>query len=297
MAVKIRLARRGRKKLAMYDVVVADARAPRDGRFIEKLGNYNPNSDPAFIDINDERAFQWVMEGAQPTDTVRALLSYRGIMYRKHLQVGVNKGAITQEAADKKLTQWLEEKRAQIQNKIDKLSKEETSAAQKRREAELKVNEARIEKIKQKSADLAAAAVAAAAKAAGETEEASEDDAAVEAAAETEAPSEEPAAVAEETAPVEETKVEETPATKESASEDVETPKAEEAAPVEEKKVEAAPAAEESKPEEAPVAEAEPAAEEPAVEEKKPAEEAKAEETPVAEEKSEEGEAEEKTDK
>jgi len=96
MAVKIRLARRGRTKLAMYDVVVADARAPRDGRFIEKIGTYNPLTNPASIDLKDDRAFHWLMNGAQPTDTVKAMLSYRGVMLKKHLQIGVVKGAITQ---------------------------------------------------------------------------------------------------------------------------------------------------------------------------------------------------------
>ena len=91
MAVKIRLARRGRKKLAMFDVVVADARAPRDGRFVEKIGTYNPNTNPATVVLNEKQAIQWVLNGAQPTDTVRAILSHKGIMYAKHLQVGVNK--------------------------------------------------------------------------------------------------------------------------------------------------------------------------------------------------------------
>jgi len=91
MSVKIRLARRGRKKQAMYDVVVADSRSPRDGRFIEKIGTYNPNTDPASINLDNDKAFDWIMKGAQPTDTVRAMLSYRGIMMKKHLQVGVNK--------------------------------------------------------------------------------------------------------------------------------------------------------------------------------------------------------------
>ncbi len=104
--VKIRLARRGRKKLAMYDVVVADARAPRDGRFIEKIGTYNPLTVPATINLNDDRAFHWVMNGAQPTDTVKAMLSLRGILLKKHLQVGVIKGAISQEQADTKLAAW-----------------------------------------------------------------------------------------------------------------------------------------------------------------------------------------------
>src|SRR5690349_2310380 len=106
MAVKIRLTRRGRKKLALFDVIVADARAPRDGRFIEKIGTYNPNTNPATIVLNEEKAFQWVMNGAQPTDTVRAMLSYRGILFRKHLQIGVAKGAITQEQADAKFNEW-----------------------------------------------------------------------------------------------------------------------------------------------------------------------------------------------
>jgi len=105
--VKIRLARRGRKKLALYDVIVADARAPRDGRFIEKLGTYNPLTVPAKIEINNDRAFHWLMQGAQPTDTVRVMLSSRGVMLRRHLQIGVLKGALTQEQADAKLDEWL----------------------------------------------------------------------------------------------------------------------------------------------------------------------------------------------
>jgi len=87
MPVKIRLSRRGRRKLSLYDVVIADSRSPRDGRFIEKIGTYDPNSDPATINLNEEKAFDWVMKGAQPTETVRAMLSYRGIMLKKHLYV------------------------------------------------------------------------------------------------------------------------------------------------------------------------------------------------------------------
>src|SRR5689334_13792196 len=120
--VKIRLARRGRKKLAMFDVVVADARAPRDGRFIEKLGTYNPLTVPATIEINDDRAFHWVMNGAQPSDTVKAMLSYRGILLKKHLQIGVIKGALTQEQADAKLADWLKGKDAKTQAKSEKIS-------------------------------------------------------------------------------------------------------------------------------------------------------------------------------
>ena len=114
--------------MALYDVVVADARAPRDGRFIERIGRYNPNTDPATVELNEERAFDWVMKGAQPTDTVRAMLSYRGIMLKKHLQVGVNKGAITQEEADKKVDAWKQEKEAKIVSKQDRIAKDKAAA-------------------------------------------------------------------------------------------------------------------------------------------------------------------------
>ena len=151
MAVKIRLARRGRKKQALYDVVVADARAPRDGRYIEKIGRYNPNTDPATVELNEEKAFEWVMKGAQPTDTVRAMLSYRGIMLKKHLQIGVNKGAITQEEADKKFNAWLEDKEGKIQAKRERLAKVAADTAKARKEAETKVKEARAEALKKKN--------------------------------------------------------------------------------------------------------------------------------------------------
>ncbi len=202
MAVKIRLARRGRKKQAMYDVVVADARAPRDGRFIEKIGRYNPNTDPAFIELDENKAFDWVMKGAQPTDTVRAMLSYRGVMIKKHLQIGVNKGAITQEDADKKFEAWKADKEASIQKKKDALAKDTAGKAKARQEAEAKVKEARAEALKKKAEEAAAAAEPVA----EETEEVAE-------ATTEEAPAAE-APVAEETkseAPAEEVK-EETPA-------------------------------------------------------------------------------------
>lgn len=150
MAVKIRLARRGRAKLAMYDVVVADARAPRDGRFIEKIGTYNPLTNPASIVLKDDRAFHWLMNGAQPTDTVKAMLSYRGIMLKKHLQIGVVKGAITQEQADAKWEEWMKEKEAKIQGKKDNLAQTKLDKAKARKEAEAKVKEARAEAIKKK---------------------------------------------------------------------------------------------------------------------------------------------------
>ena len=149
--VKIRLARRGRKKLAMYDVVVADARAPRDGRFIEKLGTYNPLSVPAKIELKDDRAFHWLMQGAQPSDTVKAMLSYRGIMLKKHLQIGVIKGALTQEEADRKLDEWIKAKEAKIQATADKFTLDKQAQAKARREAESKIREARAEAIRKKA--------------------------------------------------------------------------------------------------------------------------------------------------
>ncbi|MFC0183189.1 SSU ribosomal protein S16P [Pseudarcicella hirudinis] len=151
MAVKIRLARRGRKKLAMFDVVVSDARAPRDGRFIEKLGTYNPNTNPATININDDKAFTWVMNGAQPTDTVKAILSYRGVLLKKHLQVGVNKGAITQEAADAKFNEWKSTKDAKISGKADSVVAKKDADKKARLEAEAKVSAARAEAIAKKN--------------------------------------------------------------------------------------------------------------------------------------------------
>ncbi|MEM6816558.1 MAG: 30S ribosomal protein S16 [Bacteroidota bacterium] len=159
MSVKIRLARRGRKKNAIYDVVVADSRAPRDGRFIEKIGTYNPNTDPASIQLNNSKAFDWVMKGAQPTDTVRAMLSYRGVMYKKHLQIGVNKGAITQEEADSKLEVWLQDKESKIRGKVDRLAKAELDKRKAALEAEAKVKEARAELLKKKAAEAEAALV------------------------------------------------------------------------------------------------------------------------------------------
>jgi small subunit ribosomal protein S16 len=145
----------------MYDVVVADARAPRDGRFIEKLGTYNPLTVPATIELNDEKAFQWLMNGAQPTDTVKAMLSFRGIMLKKHLQIGVVKGALTQEQADAKLTDWVNSKEAKNAAKKDTLAKSKADAVRARKEAETKVREARAEAIKKKNQVAEAAAASA----------------------------------------------------------------------------------------------------------------------------------------
>lgn len=158
MAVKIRLARRGRKKLSLYDVVVADSRSPRDGKFIEKIGTYNPLTVPASIILDDNKAFDWLMKGAQPSDTVRAMLSYRGVMLRRHLQLGVAKGAITQEQADSKLTEWVKLKQDKIQSKIEGMAKAKQTAAKARKEAESKVKEARAEAIRKKAEVVAAPA-------------------------------------------------------------------------------------------------------------------------------------------
>ncbi|MBN8652068.1 MAG: 30S ribosomal protein S16 [Cytophagales bacterium] len=158
MAVKIRLARRGRKKLSLYDVVVADARSPRDGKFIEKIGTYNPLTVPASIILDDNKAFDWLMKGAQPSDTVRAMLSYRGVMLRRHLQLGVAKGAITQEQADSKLTEWVKLKQEKIQSKIEGVAKAKQTAAKARKDAESKVKEARAEAIRKKAEVVAAPA-------------------------------------------------------------------------------------------------------------------------------------------
>lgn len=160
MAVKIRLARRGRKKKALFDIVVADARSPRDGRFIEKIGTYNPNSNPASISFDDNRAFYWVMNGAIPTETVKAMLSYKGVLYKKHLQIGVIKGALTQEQADAKFQAWIAAKEAKIQGKVDHLAKAKADAAQAKFEAEAKVKEARAKALADKKAAEEAAAQA-----------------------------------------------------------------------------------------------------------------------------------------
>lgn len=168
MAVKIRLARRGRKKLARFDVIVADTRSPRDGKFIEKIGTYNPLTNPASIELNEEKAFEWLMKGAQPSDVVRAMLSYRGVMLRRHLQIGVVKGALSQEQADQKLATWKGDKEGKIQAKRDSLTKSKQDVARARKEAESKVREARAEAIRKKAQVAAAAAEAPAPAAEGE---------------------------------------------------------------------------------------------------------------------------------
>jgi len=124
MAVKIRLARRGRKQRPYYHIIIADARAPRDGKFIEQIGSYNPMTKPATIEVDRDKAYDWLMKGAQPTDTVRAILRFKGVMYKKHLQRGVDKGALTQEVADAKLAEWIEAKEAKIAARVEETKQE-----------------------------------------------------------------------------------------------------------------------------------------------------------------------------
>ena len=152
----------------MFDVVVADARAPRDGRFIEKIGTYNPLTNPASIVLKDDRAFHWLMNGAQPSDTVKAMLSYRGVMLKKHLQIGVIKGALTQEQADSKLADWVKAKESKFQAKRDSLTQSKDAQAKARKAAETKVREARAEAIRTKQQVVEQAPTAAPAEGAAE---------------------------------------------------------------------------------------------------------------------------------
>jgi len=156
MPVKIRLSRHGRKGNAFYHVIVADVRAPRDGKFIERIGSYNPNTNPATIDLNFDKALQWLQNGAQPTDTARAILSYKGVLLKDHLLRGVKKGALTAEQAEAKFESWMKEKETQIQSKIDKLANLVATDKKKRHEAETKINEERAAALAKKKSDLAA---------------------------------------------------------------------------------------------------------------------------------------------
>lgn len=144
MAVKIRLQRQGKKDAPFFHIVVADGRAPRDGRFIEKLGSYNPNTNPATIDLNFEKAVAWLENGAQPTDTSRAILSYKGVLYKRHLNAGVAKGALTAEQAEAKFQAWLDQKEGKISGKVDRLASEKSKSLEARlaKEAEAKEKKA-----------------------------------------------------------------------------------------------------------------------------------------------------------
>ena len=179
MPVKIRLQRHGKKGKPFYWVVAADARAKRDGRYLEKIGTYNPNANPATVNIDVDSAVKWLENGAQPTDTARTLLSYRGVMLKHHLNGGVAKGAHTQEEADAKFEAWVTEKEAKIQAKVDGLTKAEADERAKALAAEKEVNEKRVADAK--AIEEEAIAAEAAAKAEAEAEAAAKDAPAAEA--------------------------------------------------------------------------------------------------------------------
>ncbi len=187
MAVKIRLARHGKKNHAFFHIVVTDIRSPRDGRYIEQLGIYNPNTNPATIKIDHERALYWLGTGAQPSDTCRRILSYEGILLRKHLNGGVAKGAISQEIADQRWNAWKAERDAKIESKKQNLKKTDNETRRELLNAEAKVNQERAEAISKRKAEEAAAKAEAEAKAKAEAE-------AAEAAANAEAAEAAPAA-------------------------------------------------------------------------------------------------------
>lgn len=159
MPVKLRLQRHGKKGKPFYWIVAADARAKRDGKFLEKVGVYNPNTNPATIELDVDGAVKWLQNGAQPTDTARAILSYKGALLKNHLAGGVRKGALTEEQAEEKFQAWLEEKEGKVNAKKENLSKAEQEAKEKALAAEKEVNEKREAEAKAAQADAEAAAV------------------------------------------------------------------------------------------------------------------------------------------
>ena len=152
MAVKIRLQRHGKKDAAFFHVVAADGRAPRDGAFIEKLGVYNPNTNPATIDLNFESTLKWLQNGAVPTDTCKAILSYKGILMKKHLLDGVKKGALTEAQVEERFAKWLDQKASKINSKKDGLSAAEKKAVADKLKAETAAKAAKAAKIAAKTA-------------------------------------------------------------------------------------------------------------------------------------------------
>jgi small subunit ribosomal protein S16 len=251
MATKLRLQRRGRKNYPFYQIIVADSRAPRDGKYIERIGSYNPNTHPATITLDFDRALYWLQTGAQPTDTVRNILSDEGVLMKKHLLGGVAKGAFDEAEAERRFEAWKNNKQQSTHSLKQKDEEKQRAEAKSRLDAEKEVNKARAEVLAQKKAE----------------EEAANAPAVEEAPVAEEAPAVEEAPVAEETPAVEAPKAEETPA--------VEAPK------VEAPKVEETPAVEDTPAVEEPKVEETPTVEEPK------AEESKAEEAPAAEEKKE----------
>ena len=175
MAVKIRLQRHGKKNFAFFDIVVADTRAPRNGRFIEQIGSYNPNTNPATIVLKADRALVWLNVGAEPTLVCSRILSYEGVLLRKHLNGGIAKGALTQEQADAKWNAWKAERDAKISAKVSSLAKADIEAKKAAKAEETKVKEARAEAIAKKAAELAAKQAEVVAEEAAPAEEAAEE--------------------------------------------------------------------------------------------------------------------------
>ena len=161
MPAKIRLQRQGRKFKAIYSIVVADSRAPRDGKFIESLGQYNPNTNPATIVLDFNKALEWLQKGAQPTDTCRAILSYKGVLYKKHLLDGVKKGAFDEAEAEKRFQSWMTEKEQNIQAKKDQIESSKNQVDKDRFDKESKIKEARAMEIAKRRSELLAAEEAA----------------------------------------------------------------------------------------------------------------------------------------
>ena len=155
MSVKIRLARHGKKGYAYFDIVVADSHAPRDGRFIERIGTYNPNTNPATIELDGDKALDWMAKGAQPTETCRRVLSYRGVLLKKHLLEGVKKGALTEEGANAKWEAWMQEKDSKVQAKRNELAQSSRNAVKARLETEAKAKEAKAAVVAQKRSEQA----------------------------------------------------------------------------------------------------------------------------------------------
>ena len=155
MSVKIRLARHGKKGYAYFHIVVADSHAPRDGRFIERIGTYNPNTNPATIELDGDKALDWMAKGAQPTETCRRVLSYRGVLLKKHLLEGVKKGALTEEGANAKWEAWMQEKDSKVQAKRNELAQSSRNAVKARLETEAKAKEAKAAVVAQKRSEQA----------------------------------------------------------------------------------------------------------------------------------------------
>lgn len=179
MATKIRLQRHGRKAYAFYKIVIADSRAPRDGKFIEKIGTYNPNTNPATVDLNFERALYWLTNGAQPTDTARNILSREGVLLMKHLKGGIKKGAFDEQTAQAKFEAWTKEREASLGTLKANLKQEKLNAAKTAFEAEQAANKAKAAQVAQKRAAAAEAEALAAAEEAA-TEETQSEEAATE---------------------------------------------------------------------------------------------------------------------